>query len=183
MGGRRDGLWVDALLRATASWADGCSVASLDLCGWEALRSAAGWKGFGWCWLLDGGVGRAGGGVQWVYRRQRGTFDGVQHRAQDNGFFWSAGSGFHGKLLSQQLPTPLRCCLIRGPLDHLYRILNNFLQQECVDALPSPVDKNVSTPWPRPAGKSSLLNALLGEESILPTNGMRACTARCGTHY
>eukprot|EP00698_Gefionella_okellyi_P025647 TRINITY_DN9456_c0_g2_i1.p1 TRINITY_DN9456_c0_g2~~TRINITY_DN9456_c0_g2_i1.p1 ORF type:complete len:1253 (-),score=282.11 TRINITY_DN9456_c0_g2_i1:1602-5360(-) len=27
------------------------------------------------------------------------------------------------------------------------------------------------------AGKSSLLNALLGEESVLPTNGMRACTA------
>ena len=27
------------------------------------------------------------------------------------------------------------------------------------------------------AGKSSMLNALLGEENILPTNGMRACTA------
>lgn len=27
------------------------------------------------------------------------------------------------------------------------------------------------------AGKSSLLNSLLGEESVLPTNGMRACTA------
>ena len=26
-------------------------------------------------------------------------------------------------------------------------------------------------------GKSSLLNALLGEEDVLPTNGMRACTA------
>ncbi|KAK9844653.1 hypothetical protein WJX74_005184 [Apatococcus lobatus] len=29
------------------------------------------------------------------------------------------------------------------------------------------------------AGKSSMLNALLGEENILPTNGMRACTACC----
>jgi Fe-S cluster assembly ATPase SufC len=27
------------------------------------------------------------------------------------------------------------------------------------------------------AGKSTTLNAILGEESILPTNGMRACTA------
>lgn len=27
------------------------------------------------------------------------------------------------------------------------------------------------------AGKSTLLNALLGETNILPTNGMRACTA------
>ena len=27
------------------------------------------------------------------------------------------------------------------------------------------------------AGKSSTLNGLLGEESVLPTNGMRACTA------
>lgn len=27
------------------------------------------------------------------------------------------------------------------------------------------------------AGKSSLLNALLGEEKVVPTNGMRACTA------
>jgi predicted GTPase len=29
---------------------------------------------------------------------------------------------------------------------------------------------------PQP-GKSSLLNVLLGEEDVLPTNGMRACTA------
>lgn len=27
------------------------------------------------------------------------------------------------------------------------------------------------------AGKSTLLNALLGETNVLPTNGMRACTA------
>lgn len=27
------------------------------------------------------------------------------------------------------------------------------------------------------AGKSSTINALLGEEDIVPTNGMRACTA------
>lgn len=27
------------------------------------------------------------------------------------------------------------------------------------------------------AGKSSMLNALLGEQQIVPTNGMRACTA------
>jgi ATPase subunit of ABC transporter with duplicated ATPase domains len=27
------------------------------------------------------------------------------------------------------------------------------------------------------AGKSSMLNALLGEEEVLPQNGMRACTA------
>ncbi len=27
------------------------------------------------------------------------------------------------------------------------------------------------------AGKSSMLNALLGEQAILPTSGMRACTA------
>ncbi len=27
------------------------------------------------------------------------------------------------------------------------------------------------------AGKSTLLNALIGESNILPTNGMRACTA------
>ena len=27
------------------------------------------------------------------------------------------------------------------------------------------------------AGKSTLLNALLGETCVLPTNGMRACTA------
>ncbi|KAJ1493571.1 hypothetical protein T484DRAFT_1768352 [Baffinella frigidus] len=26
-------------------------------------------------------------------------------------------------------------------------------------------------------GKSTLLNAILGEASVLPTNGMRACTA------
>lgn len=32
-------------------------------------------------------------------------------------------------------------------------------------------------PAPRTAGKSSLLNALLEEQDILPTNGMRACTA------
>ena len=27
------------------------------------------------------------------------------------------------------------------------------------------------------AGKSSMLNAVLGEVNVLPTNGMRACTA------
>ena len=54
------------------------------------------------------------------------------------------------------------------------RLPEIFVQYPPIDSFPIPLSLSKGDTG---SGKSSILNAVLGEVTILPTNGMRACTA------
>lgn len=77
--------------------------------------------------------------------------------------------------------SPAQCkCMPARPISHSRSVMMCVICVMCVcvcGCAPCLVLHVLHRIVPYRAGKSTLLNALLGEEDILPTNNMRACTA------